>query len=103
MTRPVWYTWQHTLNPEMCDAREEECEGCKTRPLLFLTINLETAAALTAVRHLGYEAGFANGTTIAGFCEAEQSYCNDMEPVAVVEDSENQRGSHPNGEDRICH
>ena len=70
------------------------CSACELRPLLFLSINLETAAALTAVRHLGYESGFTNGRAIASICE-------DMGPIPVGEHPKDQRGGDPDGADGV--
>lgn len=55
-----------------CTAHDEECDPCRARWYLFLGLAMETAAALTLVRSMGYHEGFENGRVIKEFCADNQ-------------------------------
>lgn len=73
------------LDLNWCTAHDEECDPCKTRWSLFLGLNLETAAALTAVAYINVQKGWTNRDVLARFGESADDVANepDYRPVPL--------------------
>lgn len=49
-----------------CDAHDESCHNCTVLPTLFLGLGMETAAALTLNRRIGFMRAWSNRDILDG-------------------------------------
>lgn len=60
-------------NLDQCTAHEEECDPCKNRWALFLSLNIDMAAALTLQRTMGYARGYDHFQEVERFCRMNKT------------------------------
>lgn len=63
-----------------CSAHDEICDPCLLRPLVYLGLNLEAAAALTIAFQMGASTGWSNRDVLAGFFDGDETDDNTYVP-----------------------